>query len=73
MSDRNANEQWFDSADDAAKQDDVAQDTDALRDQDLDQAAGGGRVFAAKTGDAAANARKSVFKNDKPESDAHAR
>ena len=65
MTDRNANEQWFDSADDAAKQDEMDRDPDALRDQDLDHAAGG---FRAKTG-GDAEADVSVRKNDKPESD----
>ena len=71
MTDRN--DMYAADADAAGKQDEMDRDPDILPDQDLDQAAGGGRVFAAKTGDAAANARKSVFKNDKPESDAHAR
>jgi hypothetical protein len=64
MSDRSANDKYYDSADDAAKQDESARDPDALRDQDLDQAAGG--MFRKTGGDAAAD---SFAKNDKPESD----
>ena len=48
MTDRN--DTYADDADAAGKQDEVSQDQDALRDQDLDQAAGGIRAW--KTGDA---------------------
>ena len=65
MTDRN--DMYAADADAAGKQDETM-DADALRDQDLDQAAGG--FHALKNGDAAADA---FAKNDKPESDAHAR
>ena len=57
---------YSDDADAAGKQDETM-DSDALRDQDLDQAAGG---FRAKTG-GDAEADMSVRKNDKPESDSY--
>jgi hypothetical protein len=57
---------YSDDADAAGKQDETM-DPDALRDQDLDQAAGGLAVL--KTGgDAAADSSRAA-KNDKPESD----
>ena len=61
---------YSDDADAAGKQDETM-DSDALRDQDLDHAAGGLR--AAKTGGDAGSASDWQGKNDKPESDAHAR
>ena len=67
MSDRNANDAWFDSADDVSKRDEMDRDPDILPDQDLDQAAGG-RVTL-KTGGDAGSARDDKAKNDKPESD----
>ena len=66
MSDRSANDAYYDRADDASRQDEMDRDPDILPDQDLDQATGGLRTL--KTGgDAAAD--MSVRKNDKPESD----
>ena len=65
MSDRNANDQYYGSADDASRQDEMDRDPDILPDQDLDQAAGGSRL---KTG-GDAEADRAIFKNDKPESD----
>ena len=58
---------YSDDADAAGKQDETM-DSDALRDQDLDKAAGGRGVTMAKTG-GDAEADMSVRKNDKPESD----
>ena len=66
MTDRN--DMYAADADAAGKQDEMDRDPDILPDQDLDQAAGG--FHALKNGDAAADA---FAKNDKPESDAHAR
>ena len=68
MSDRNANDQYYGSADDASRQDEMDRDPDILPDQDLDHAAGG---FAAlnKTGGDAGSASDWQGKNDKPESD----
>jgi hypothetical protein len=70
MTDRNANDRYLDSADDAARQDEMDRDPDILPDQDLDQAAGG--LYSFKTRDAG-SASDWQGKNDKPESDAHAR
>ena len=42
MSDHSANDPFIDSADDVSKRDEMDRDPDALHDQDLDQAAGGG-------------------------------
>ena len=65
MTDRN--DTYADDADAAGKQDEVYQDQDALRDQDLDQAAGG--VKRPRTGEDAGSASDWQGKNDKPESD----
>ena len=67
MTDRN--ERYLDSADDAAKREELPPEQDALSDQDLDQAAGGLR--AAKTGGDAGSASDWQGKNDKPESDSY--
>ena len=71
MSDHSANDPFVDSADDVSKQDEMDRDPDILPDQDLDQASGGIRAW--KTGGDAGSASDWQGKNDKPESDAHAR
>ena len=67
MADRNPNDQYLDSADDAAKREELPPEQDALSDQDLDQAAGG--LYSFKSRDAG-SASDWQGKNDKPESDA---
>ena len=68
MSDRSANDPYYDSADDVSKRDEMDRDPDILPDQALDQAAGGSfRVN--KTGGDAGSANDWQGKNDKPESD----
>ncbi len=66
MSDRKPNDLYLDSADAAARQDEMDRDPDILPDQDLDQAAGG--VYR-KTGGDVGSASDLQGKNDKPESD----
>ena len=67
MSDRSANDAYYDSADDVSKRDEMDRDPDILPDQDLDQASGGLRAL--KTGGDAGSASDWQGKNDKPESD----
>ena len=68
MTDRN--DMYAADADAAGTQDEMKRDPDILPDQDLDQAAGG--LYSFKTRDAG-SASDWQGKNDKPESDAHAR